>query len=502
MFDQIIVGILLAMSWEALALVALGVFVGITVGAIPGLGSTTATAILVPLSFFMPPTLGIPFLLGLHKGGLFGGSIPAVLVNTPGTASAAATTLDGYPLAQKGEAKSAIQMALYSSTIGDTFSDIVLIVAALPLAAIALLFGPAEFFSLMVVGLTIIATVTGGSPEKGIISALIGLMIGFVGEDIVSGAERFTFGIDHLVEGVLLIPMMIGLFAVSEMLIQVEKKISALSQRGISSELGRGQNLSKKEMVRNLPTIFRSSCIGTFVGAIPGTGAAIATFISYAFAQKRSKRPEEFGKGSYEGVAASEAANSAVAGADLIPTLAFGIPGSGTAAILMGAFLAQGLRPGPSLFQENAPTMYAIFTLLLLGNPIMLLEGWFLTGLFARLVTIRQSILIPLVLIFCMVGTYAFRGNVDDVITLVIFGAFGYALRKMRYPMPPLVIGFILTPTAEESFKQALLLSHGDYLTFLTKPISALFLVLSVMMLFRAAWKPVGPSRPSAEEKQ
>ncbi|MBT6393346.1 MAG: hypothetical protein HOJ95_01445, partial [Nitrospinaceae bacterium] len=166
------------------------------------------------------------------------------------------------------------------------------------------------------------------------------------------------------------------------------------------------------------------------------------------------------------------------------------------------AFLAQGLRPGPSLFQENAPTMYAIFTLLLLGNPIMLLEGWFLTGLFARLVTIRQSILIPLVLIFCMVGTYAFRGNVDDVITLVIFGAFGYALRKMRYPMPPLVIGFILTPTAEESFKQALLLSHGDYLTFLTKPISALFLVLSVMMLFRAAWKPVGPSRPSAEEKQ
>ncbi len=470
-------------------MVYLGVFAGITVGAIPGLTSVMAIAVLVPFSFFMAPVNGIPFLLGIHKGALFGGSIPAILVNTPGTTPAAATCLDGYPLAQKGEARSAIQMALYSSTIGDTFSDIILIVAAFPLAAVALLFGPAEFFALMVMGLTIISAVTGASVLKGMLSALLGILVGLVGQDIVSGSERFTFGVDSIIDGVGVVPMLIGLFAISEVLVQSEKKISLLSNPHQSSHLKGGAPLRIAELVRVKWTILRSSCIGTVIGAIPGTGAAIATFISYALAKQGSKRPEEFGKGSYEGIAAAEAANSAVAGADLIPTLTFGIPGSASAAILMGAFMAQGLRPGPELFQEHASTMYGIFTLLLLGNPIMLLQGKMLTGLFARLVTIRQSILVPVILLFCVVGGFIYQNNLEDVKIAFFFGLVGYGLRKLNFPLAPLVIAFILTQTAEESMKQALVISDGDYMVFFTRPISALFMALSALLLVTAIWK-------------
>ena len=496
MLDHILQGINMAFTFEALAMVAIGVFAGITVGAIPGLTGVMATAILVPFSFFMAPTLGIPFLLGVHKGALFGGSIPAILINTPGTPPAAATCLDGYPLAQKGEAKSAIQMALYSSTLGDTFSDIALILAAIPLAALALKFGPADFFGLMVMGLTVISTVTGASISKGILSGLIGLMFGMVGFDTISGAERFTFGIMTLEGGVGLIPLLIGLFAFSEVLVQVEKKISELGQVPESAHLQGGRSLPMIELWNSARTILRSSIIGTIVGAIPGTGSSIATFIGYGAAKRASRKPEEFGKGSYEGIAAAEAANSAVAGADLIPTLTLGIPGSGTAAILMGAFIAQGLRPGPSLFEENAPIMYAIFILLLLGNPIMLIEGWFLTGLFARVVTIRQAILIPCIIIFCIVGGYINQNSLDDVELSLLIGLFGYLLRKLHFPLAPLVIAYIITPMAERSFKQALMISHGDFSVFFLRPIAGFFVILSIVVLAVTIWK-----RPRAQSQ-
>jgi putative tricarboxylic transport membrane protein len=489
MMDQILQGIAMALTWQALGMVAVGVFAGITVGAIPGLTGVMATAILVPFSFFMAPTLGIPFLLGVHKGALFGGSIPAILVNTPGTPPAAATCLDGYPLAQKGEARSAIQMALYSSTLGDTFSDIALIVAAIPLAALALKFGPADFFGLLVMGLTVIASVTGASVSKGVLSALIGLLIGTVGFDAVSGAERFTFGFPTLEGGVGLVPLLIGLFAVSEVLVQVEKKISELAERPATAHLKGGRSLRLHELTDSAWTILRSSIIGTIIGAIPGTGSSIATFVGYGAAKRGSKKPEEFGHGSYEGVAAAEAANSAVAGADLIPTLTLGIPGGGTAAILMGAFIAQGLRPGPSLFEENATTMYAIFTLLLLGNPIMLIQGWMLTGVFSWVVTIRQALLIPCILLFCIVGGYIFQNNMGDVELSLVAGLFGYMLRKMNYPLAPLVIAYIITPMAERSFKQALLISQGDYTVFFTRPISLFFIGLAVLTLVLSIWK-------------
>ena len=487
--EQVFQAIWQAITLQALIMVSIGVFAGITVGAIPGLTSVMAIAVLVPFSFFMAPINGIPFLLGIHKGALFGGSIPSVLINTPGTAAAAATSFDGYPLAQKGEAKSAIQMALYASTLGDTFSDIVLIVAAFPLAAVALLFGPTEFFALMVMGLTIISAVTGSSVLKGLLSMLLGILVGLIGQDIISGAERFTFGIGNIMDGVGTVPMLIGLFAVSEVLVQSEKKLSVLSNPPETAHLKGGRSLELKELVNAKWTIMRSSLIGTAVGAIPGTGAAIATFISYALAKRGSKNPEEFGKGSYEGVAAAEASNSAVAGADLIPTLAFGIPGSASAAILMGAFMAQGLRPGPGLFQEHAATMYGIFTLLLLGNPIMLLQGKLLTPLFARIVTIRQSILVPIILLFCVVGGFIYQNSIEDVKVALVFGLFGYALRKLNFPLAPLVIAYILTASAEESMKQALVLSDGNFFVFLTRPISAFFIFISVALLGLAVWK-------------
>ncbi len=481
--QQVMDAMTLYFTFKAVLMVCVGVAAGILVGAIPGISGVMATAVLVPFSFFMPPTEGIPFLLGLHKGALFGDSIPAILINTPGQPAAAATALDGYPLAKKGEAKSAIQMALVSSTIGDTFSDIVLIVAAIPLAALALKFGPAEFFALMVMGLTIIGGITGSSAAKGILSALIGLMIGLVGFDAVTGAERYTFGIPSLQGGIGTIPLMIGLFAVSEVLIQAEKKNNVLAKRPATAHLKGGKTLEMKEVKFSARTIFRSSILGTIIGAIPGTGAAIATFIGYGAAKRASKKPEEFGKGSYEGVAASEAANSAVAGADLIPTLTLGIPGSATAAILMGAFLAQGLRPGPELFESNGSTMYAIFALLLIGNPIMIVIGWVLTPVFARVVTIRQSLLVPCVLILCLMGVYVFRGNLGDIQLALVVGVFGYFLRKIDIPLAPLVIAFIITPIAERSMKQALILSDGDFSVFITRPISAGFLLLAAAIL-------------------
>jgi putative tricarboxylic transport membrane protein len=481
--DQILQGMSLYFTMKAVLMVAIGVAAGILVGAIPGISGVMATAILVPFSFFMPPTEGIPFLLGLHKGALFGDSIPAILINTPGQPAAAATALDGYPLAQQGKAKSAIQMALVSSTIGDTFSDIVLILAALPLALLALKFGPAEFFALMVMGLTIIGGITGSSAAKGILSALIGLMIGLIGFDAVTGAERYTFGIPSLQGGIGTIPLMIGLFAISEVLMQAEKKNSILSVRPKTAHLKGGKNLELKELRFSARTILRSSILGTIIGAIPGTGAAIATFIGYGAAKRASKKPEEFGKGSLEGVAASEAANSAVAGADLIPTLTLGIPGSATAAILMGAFLAQGLRPGPDLFESSGSTMYAIFALLLIGNPIMMVIGWILTPVFARVVTIRQALLVPGVLILCLMGVYVFQGSLGDIKLALIVGVFGYFLRKVDIPLAPLVIAFIITPIAERSMKQALILSDGDFSVFITRPISAGFLLLAVAIL-------------------
>lgn len=483
LIDQVLQGISLYFTFKAVLMVTFGVAAGILVGAIPGISGVMATAVLVPFSFFMPPTEGIPFLLGLHKGALFGDSIPAILINTPGQPAAAATALDGYPLARKGEAKSAIQMALVSSTIGDTFSDIVLILAAIPLAALALKFGPAEFFALMIMGLAIIGGITGSSAAKGILSALIGLMFGLVGFDAVTGAERYTFGIPSLQGGIGTIPLMIGLFAVSEVLIQAEKKNSVLSRRPETAHLKGGRNLKVSDVKSSARTIVRSSILGTIIGAIPGTGAAIATFIGYGAAKRASKEPEKFGKGSYEGVAASEAANSAVAGADLIPTLTLGIPGSATAAILMGAFLAQGLRPGPELFEANGSTMYAIFALLLIGNPIMIVVGWLLTPIFARVVTIRQALLVPCVLILCLTGVYIFQGNLGDIQLALFVGAFGYLLRKVDIPLAPLVIAFIITPIAERSMKQALILSDGDFSVFITRPISAGFLLLAAAIL-------------------
>ena len=289
--EQILEGIAMAMTWKGVAMIALGVFAGITVGAIPGINGVMATAILVPFSFFMAPVLGIPFLLGIHKGATFGGAIPAILVNTPGTASAAATTLDGYPLAQKGEARSAIQMALYASFIGDTFSDICLVLIALPLALIALMFGPAEYFALLVMGLTIISTVTGNSMVKGVLSALLGVMFGLVGLDAVTGAERFTLDSAFLETGFSLVPVLIGIFAISEVFIQAENPAAEMSRPPEGAHLKGGRSLTWAELRASFKTIVRSSLIGTLVGAIPATGASIAAWIGYGAAKQPSPLP-------------------------------------------------------------------------------------------------------------------------------------------------------------------------------------------------------------------
>ena len=419
MFESFIDGVGLALRLDTMLYISGGLFLGMFVGALPGFTTLMAMAILLPISFFLDPLLGIPFLIGVYKGGIFGGSIPAILVSMPGTGASVATTFDGPSLTKQGKGRKALEMALYASVTGDITSDIITIILIGPIAAIALLMGPPELAAIILLALIVISATSSGVFVKGLIMLVIGLFLAMVGQDPIGALSRFSFGMTEIQSGIPLLPMLIGVFALPEIFVNIEKKASKFIK---AEDLKiTGERLKWAEFKRCLRTIGRSTAIGTGIGMIPGVGQVVAAFMGYAAAKNASKTPEKFGKGELEGVAAAEAANNAVNGPTLVPLLTLGIPGDNLTVILVGAFIAQGMRPGPQLMEQQGDLVYAILVAMILANLLFIVIGYLAIPFFAKVVTIRKSFLLPLTLVFAFAGTWIFRAQPFDLGVLVVF---------------------------------------------------------------------------------
>ena len=473
MWDFFIEGIGLALRLDTFAMMSIGLLLGMFVGALPGFTTVMAMAILLPLSFFVEPLIGIPFLLGVYKGGIYGGSIPAILVSMPGTGAAVATTFDGPALTKKGHGRKALEIALFASVSGDLTSDIFTIIFIGPIAIIALMMGPPELAAILLLSLIIISATSSGVFVKGLLMLAVGLLFSLVGQDPIGALSRFTFDIFQIRAGIPLLPMLIGVFALPEIFIGIEKKASGLINKDALNV--RGERLTFAEFKNSFRTIVRSTMIGTSIGMIPGVGQVVAAFMGYAAAKNASSHPETFGKGELEGVAAAEAANNAVNGPTLVPLLTLGSPGDNLTVILVGAFIAQGLRPGPQLMEEQGALVFAILVAMVCANILFLFIGYFCIPVFAKVVTIRKSILLPLTLVFAFAGSWVFRSDPFDLAVLVFFGAFGYLAKKLHFDVTPMVMGFILGPIMEYSFGQTVTLAQGDMLgyMFIERPVTA-----------------------------
>ncbi len=489
--ELILAGLMDSLSPVSLLYVFVGVATGVAIGAVPGINGPMAIALFIPLTYYMSPLAAIGFLVGLNKGAFFGGAISAVLLRTPGTPEAAATTWDGFPLTEQGKGEKALRMALYSSVSGDFISTIVLVMIAAPLATVALYMGPPEMFALISLALTVIAGIGTKSISRGLVAAAGGLLVGMIGTEPVTALPRLTFDIYQLESGLSLIPVAIGLLAFSEILIQLETINRASGAREAArsfSQKPEDRFVSLKEYCRNLKTLLRSSAIGIGVGAMPGLGAPVASFLSYDQALKRSRKPDEFGKGRLEGIAASEAANSAVVGASLIPLFVLGIPGNLAVAMLMGAFMIHGMMPGPLLFEENAQLMYGVFGSLVIASFFLLLIGRFGLRLFCKAVQIPAVILYPLVVFTCIMGAYLGQSSMFDVMVMLVFGIIGYFMRKLDFSYVAFLIGFILVPEWERALQQVVITSQFDPFLFFRRPVAVLLMALTVFVVVRTFW--------------
>ncbi|MBI4125113.1 MAG: tripartite tricarboxylate transporter permease [Deltaproteobacteria bacterium] len=458
-----------------------GVFLGMLIGALPGLTATMGVAIFTPLTFFAPPEQGLCLLLGIYTAAMFGGAISAILINTPGTPAAIATTLDGYPMAKKGEAGLALGLSALGSAGGGLFSVLVLALIAFPMARFALQFGPAEFFSLAVFGLSMMIAVSGGSIMKGLLLGLLGLFLATIGIDPIHGFNRFTFGIKELVGGVSFIPILVGLFGMSEVLNRILE--GSLQDKVLRSKLGRVFP-TKAEIKRVTPAFWLSSVIGVIVGVIPAAGGDIASLISWEQAKRFSKKKEEFGKGSMEGLVAAETANNAVIGGEMATMLTLGIPGDAVTAILIGSLMMWGLKPGPLLFQDHIDLVYQIIAILTVATLFSLVISLYRIQTLGKwILKLPDYILNPLVLLLCLVGSYAINNSLFDVWIMFGFGVLGFVFRKLKFPLGPIVLGLILGSMAEANLRRFLILADGNWFQFVFHPIALTLFVLSSLAL-------------------
>jgi putative tricarboxylic transport membrane protein len=459
--------------------VFIGVTSGVIVGALPGLTATMGVALLIPFTFGLDPVRGLLMLLGLFCGGIYGGSLSAILIGIPGTPSAAATVLDGFPLCKKGLAGKAIGMATIASFFGGTVGALTMSFCSPQLAKIALKFGPPEFFALAFFGLGIIITVSGKSILKGLISGIFGLMITVIGFDPLSGAPRLTFGSRELLGGITFIPALIGLFGYSQVFQGIEK---ILILPAVKSEL---KNIipELKEIKGVFRTMVKSALMGTFIGSVPGTGCDIAAFVSYGEARRSSKTPEKFGTGILEGVAAAETGNNGATGGAMIPMLTLGVPGDAVTAVLMGALTIHNFQPGPLLFKDHPEVVYPIFAGMILAQFVMLGVGLGGVRFFARLINVDRRIMTPIIFLLCVVGSYAMRFSFFDVGVSLVIGVIAYFMNYYGFPGSPILLALILGPMVEQNLRRSLIISHGDPLIFLTRPISAAFIIIGILVM-------------------
>ncbi len=452
---------------------------GVVIGVLPGLGATTGAALLLPFTLTMNPVHAITVLATIYVSATFAGSITAILINTPGTSAAAATTFDGYPLAQRGEAGRALGVAVVSSTVGGVFSVLVLCVAAPLLARVAYEFRPPEYFALTLFGLSMLASISAGGAVRNLIGGVFGVWLATIGAERATGIERFMFGNYELYEGLSFVPVFIGLFALSELFVQ-----SRLVNKVADTVAMKAVRLPSREDYRRIwKTVLRSCGIGTFIGVLPAEGATVASMIGYAEARRWSKNKEEFGKGSVEGIAGAEAANNAATGGAMVPTMVLGIPGSGTTAVILVGLMVHGLRPGPYLFTEQVDKVYQIFGAMLLANLMFMAMGLYAARLFARISLVPTPILWPVVFALSVIGAYALSASLLDVWIVLIFGVIGFLARRYGFAVAPIAVGLILGEMVETNLQNSLKMFEGQWWLIPTQPLAALFLVLAVLGL-------------------
>ena len=477
--DAIVTGITLIMSPLSLGLIFLAVLIGVIIGALPGLSSTMAVALLLPFTLGMDPVVAIAMMAALYCAGTFGGSITAILINAPGAPPAVATALDGYPMAQKGEAGRALGIAAVSSVCGGLLSLVAFIIAAPLLAKVALSFRPQEYFALTLFGLSMLAAISGKSAPRNLIAGLFGVLVSAVGIHLVTGVERFTFGTTFLYDGIDFVPVLIGVFAIAELLKQADIKDTAFERiKNVAVKLP-----SRADFLRIRYTILRSSGIGTIVGILPAEGTTVAAIMGYNEAKRWSKHPEEFGKGSIEGVAGPEAANNAGTGGAMVPTLALGIPGSGTTAVILAALIMHGFRPGPFLMRETPEILYAIFTAMFIANFAFLFIGLAGAKVFSMVTLIPRTFLWPSVFCFSVVGAYAYQQQMFDVWVMLISGLVGFVAMRHGFGPAPFVMGLVLGGLLEKNWSQAMIIFDSDWTRFFQSWIALLFYALTVLSL-------------------
>lgn len=483
-----------------------GVAVGIVLGAIPGLSATMAIALIIPFTLTLEPSAALLMMMGAYKGGIYGGSIAAILLKAPGTSAAAATVKDGYALAKQGKGLKALKISLVASVTGDVFSDIVLILTAAQLARVALQFGAVEYTALAVLALTIVGSASGKSLVKGVLAAAAGLATALIGLDPTSGMPRMSFGVIHFYGGIDLLPMLIGLLIISELIIQMEGHGVAVQAHLPPPRSKDDARITREDAGLMVRPIVGGSLIGTIVGIIPGLGPTLGAFLGYDNAWRLARRPALFGKGSVEGIAGAESGNNAVSGANLIPLLGLGIPGDVEAAILIGAFLVHGLTPGPMIFTEAPDVVYGLYVGLISANALLLLFGLALIPLFVRAARIRVSLLFPIVTVLSFVGAYSFQQSVFDVGIALAFALIGYVMAKLHIPKTSFLIGFILAPLLEDNFRRGLQIHDGAYSAFFTSYLGNFLWLLAIVsvvtVMIQRRKRGSGPNSPETGAQQ
>lgn len=477
-FQNILTGFSIAVTPVNLLLCLVGCFVGTLIGVLPGIGPAATIALLLPVTFTIPPASAIIMLSGIFYGAMYGGSTTAILVNIPGEAASAITCIDGYQMARQGRAGPALGISAFGSFIAGTVGVVLLMLIAPPVAELALKFGPPEIFAVMVLGLTILSYLSSGSLLKAFIIAIIGLFIGMIGIDI-AGIYRFTFGIPDFYDGIGLVPVLMGLFGVGEVLLNLEQIIT----RDVFHTKLRGLLPNREDWKRSLMPIARGTGIGFLLGVIPGPSNTISSFVSYAVEKRLSKHPEEFGKGAIEGVAGPESANNSACAGNFIPVLTLGIPTSAVMAVIVGAFIIHGVTPGPLLIKNNPDIFWGTIASMYIGNFMLLMLNLPLIGIWVKVLKIPYGILFPLILLFCFVGAYANNNSLVDLNVMVFFGLVGYIMKKTGFEPAPLVMAYILCPFLEEALRQSLIKSHGDFSIFFKRPISATILGLAFLFI-------------------